>query len=858
AWGAVAGDTLGFIIVGAIFAPRMAEFLGKLSIAEAMGDLYGEKVRVITAIAGCIGAGGIIAAQLKVSGLLFEYCFGISSMYGVIIGGSIVTLYSALGGIRSVTFTDVIQLLTFGTIIPTIAFFILGTLDNLDVVTATLHNNELFDFNKVFDFSQPKAIYYLFLFLYTVIPGLSPDIFQRIAMAKNTFQVRYSFIIAGIVSFFLSVTMAWISILVMSTYPNLIPTNIVKHILFNYSYPGLTGLTLAGIMAMVMSTVDSNINSTSVLLINDFCKPLGMKINSTLFASRIASLLIGILAMIMTLHSGSLLQLVIVTVSFYVPIVAVPFIMSIFGFRSSSKSVLIGMAAGFSTVVVWDLILKIDLIDAYVPAIVSNLVFLLGSHYVLKQPGGWVGIKDTSALEQIKKQRRRKIQNFVCSIRNFNLHNFLRANSPTSEAMYAFFGLFCIISIYFTMHTIPKEIQILYPRVISFIYPSVLFMATILISYPLWLPSWKDKIAISVFWNIAVFYVLICIGFLLVIMSNFAQLQLMAFMINLIVIAVLVRWQWALVMMSLGIVIATNFFNYYLKIDSFPHNFSTVKFEATYILLLVSSILIVFLKPKQEYQQLTEEKVDHLSGRLDYQEGELTKALDLKNEFIRNISHEYHAPMTGVISTAETLWAAYEKLPDKMRKEAAENIYKSAIRLHHFDDNINSLAKLANPKHKLKKGHLNLSQLVEDRVSECTKLYIGDKDKERRDFIFNIKPDLWVECDKYYITKTLDNLIINAILYCKSGNISVSLYTAKNDQAIVFEIEDEGIGIPIAELNNIFGAFIVSSKTRTPAGGRGIGLALCKQVIEMHNGSINVESDGNKGAAFKVALPVYA
>ncbi len=107
------GDFLGLFLVGVLFIPRMAEFLGNLSIAEVMGDLYGKKVRTITAIAGFIGASGIIAVQLKIAGLLFEYALGIPIIYGIILSGVTITLYSSLGGIKSVTFTDVIESISF-------------------------------------------------------------------------------------------------------------------------------------------------------------------------------------------------------------------------------------------------------------------------------------------------------------------------------------------------------------------------------------------------------------------------------------------------------------------------------------------------------------------------------------------------------------------------------------------------------------------------------------------------------------------------------------------------------------------------------------------------------------------------
>ena len=844
------GDAICLLVVGYFFAPRLTEFLGKLSIAEAMGDLYGKHVRIATSVAGFIGVSGVIAMQFKIAGLTFEY-IGVPGIYGVLVGGLIVTLYSTLGGIKSVTFTDVIQFFTFGTIIPTIAFVLLNTLDSIDVIKNTLSTNKLFDYKKVFDFTEPKAFYYLFLFLFFAIPAFNSAIFQRIAMAKNTRQIRRSFIIAGFTCLFLMVTIDWIGILVLSIHPNLAPNEVVKHIIFDYSFTGLKGLTLAGIMAMLMSTADSYINSSAVLVVHDFCKPLGINIvKSELTFSRLASLLIGIFAIILSLRSGSLLQLALTTYSFYMPIVTVPFIMTVVGFRSSGKAVLIGMVAGLVTVILWDVVLKINSIDGLVPGMVANLFFLLGSHYLLKQPGGWIGIKDDAPLRELRQERQIRIKRLVNSVINFDPVIFFRNNSLKSEGMYAFFGLFCIISIYSTMHTIPKELKLQYPTIISVIHTSVLFMATVLISYPLWLNSWKESIAGPVFWNIAVFYILIFAGFLLVIMSNFAQLQLIAFMVNLIVIAALVKWQWALFLMITGLASTIQFFKLYVGIDHLPISWGSLEFETTYILLLVSSIMIIFLKPKQEQQELTDQKVDHLSGRIGSQEKQLREALGLRGEFIRNISHEYHAPMTGITSTAQTLWERYDKLNDAQICSGLENIFKSSLRLEYFDANIASLSKLSKAGYELKLEPVDLSELLYDRVENCRKLY--EENKEDREFILNIEEGITINGDKYYLTQVLDNLIINSITYCKKGKIALSLKQEKN--IVHFTITDEGIGILTNELEDIFAEFIVSSKTHTSAGGRGVGLALCKRVIEVHGGTISAESDGIKGATFKVSL----
>ena len=111
-----------------------------------------------------------------------------------------------------------------------------------------------------------------------------------------------------------------------------------------------------------------------------------------------------------------------------------------------------------------------------------------------------------------------------------------------------------------------------------------------------------------------------------------------------------------------------------------------------------------------------------------------------------------------------------------------------------------------------------------------------------------------ISCDEYYIARTFDNIIINAIQYCKKGTITLMLKSIKN-HSVEFSVKDEGIGIPKEELLDIFDPFTVSSKTKTPAGGRGIGLTLCKKVVTAHNGVITATSSKNKGSLFCVTLP---
>ena len=102
-------------------------------------------------------------------------------------------------------------------------------------------------------------------------------------------------------------------------------------------------------MAMILSTIDSYINSTAVIVVNDFCKPLGIKLfDNRLLFTRIISMIIGAASIFMCImNNGTAFRVVSFASSFYMPVVSVPFIMAVFGFRSSGKSVIIGMATVF-------------------------------------------------------------------------------------------------------------------------------------------------------------------------------------------------------------------------------------------------------------------------------------------------------------------------------------------------------------------------------------------------------------------------------------------------------------------------------------------------------------------------------
>jgi signal transduction histidine kinase len=409
--------------------------------------------------------------------------------------------------------------------------------------------------------------------------------------------------------------------------------------------------------------------------------------------------------------------------------------------------------------------------------------------------------------------------------------------------------------VFSSAYALPKALYQKYEVVLYFMYYSVLTLSTIFITYTFWVKEFKNRVFISILWNIAVFYNLAFCASLLAIIGQFSQVQVAILITSLVTISILMCWQVALLMIIGGVVLSVVYYKTYIDINPLSDYMNDLQFSITYSLLLVSAILIAFLKPKQQYQELTEGNNAFLSNKVLDQKKELTKLYEIKNELLRNLGHETRTPIVGITSLGQVLSDNYDKFNEEQRRKAIKDIADSSERLTSLVNNLIDLSQLSNVNYDLNKTQVNLTDLVYERLELCKKLYIADKDKENLWFDLQIEGKLTSLCDKYYISSAIDNIIVNAIQYSKQGAITIKLKSEQNNN-IVFSVKDEGIGIPKDELLEIFDPFTVGSNTKTPAGGRGIGLALCKKIIEVHNGQIWATQNQDKGVTVAFSLPI--
>ena len=318
---------LTLLFIGQFLAVRMKEFLGTFSVGEAMGRLYGRHVQLITAICGFVRCVVLTASQFTVSVAVLKAIFGLNGDFATVIAAVIVIVYSSLGGIRSVTFTDIVQLFMFASILPLLALIMWDALPASQHISTTLATQPQFDFSQ-FISNPMQIVTAIGLMVYYAVPSFGPATFQRISMAQNIRQVQKSFTYSALFFLALVSLLIWISILLLANDPhlNLANNNVITHLIDRYTTTGLKGLLAVAIMAMVMSTADSNINAATILVMQNIIKPFKIKLRHLMPLTRLLAFLIGCTGLLITFLVKDILRIALLGASFYMPVITIPFV----------------------------------------------------------------------------------------------------------------------------------------------------------------------------------------------------------------------------------------------------------------------------------------------------------------------------------------------------------------------------------------------------------------------------------------------------------------------------------------------------------------------------------------------------
>jgi signal transduction histidine kinase len=231
---------------------------------------------------------------------------------------------------------------------------------------------------------------------------------------------------------------------------------------------------------------------------------------------------------------------------------------------------------------------------------------------------------------------------------------------------------------------------------------------------------------------------------------------------------------------------------------------------------------------------------------------EAQKANQAKDHFLAVLSHELRTPLTPVLAAVQLLQRR-PGLSTEVR-EPLEIIQRNARLQARLIDDVLDLTRIAQGKLELNRKPMNICTIIE-RAVEIAK---PDIDARRLQFRVALKDrPLRVNGDASRLQQVVWNLLTNAVEFTPEGGY-VELRCERQDEHVIIEVSESGIGIEPQDADRIFDAFEQGGRAITrQLGGLGLGLAIAKRLVEMHEGKISVYSEGkNRGAKFRVQLPL--
>jgi two-component system sensor histidine kinase ChiS len=260
----------------------------------------------------------------------------------------------------------------------------------------------------------------------------------------------------------------------------------------------------------------------------------------------------------------------------------------------------------------------------------------------------------------------------------------------------------------------------------------------------------------------------------------------------------------------------------------------------------------------RRYNLILEEKVQARTEALE-------KALAAKTEFLNNISHEIRTPIQGITAISQGLIDHWRHFTTAQRFIYAEKVALNAKRLLSLMSNLLDISKFTAGKMVMHWQSFDWVPLLEEICDESRELYLRKKPLTVALSVVAPPGCTQMEGDPDRMMQVLRNLLDNAIKFTDRGTVTLSLEAVllrlDSDEdrfdGWLLEVKDNGIGIPEDELSNIFNPFTQSRYTKTKAGGTGIGLSICQEIVAAHGGWIaaNSRDDGQTGAVFRMVVP---
>jgi len=220
--------------------------------------------------------------------------------------------------------------------------------------------------------------------------------------------------------------------------------------------------------------------------------------------------------------------------------------------------------------------------------------------------------------------------------------------------------------------------------------------------------------------------------------------------------------------------------------------------------------------------------------------------------FLSALSHELKTPLTAIIASTGLLIEELDRRHEAVLLKLAQNISRSASSLQNRLNELINLSKNKDESYGIAKKEFDFSMLaagVADQVLSLAK-------QKKQTLSLEVEPYIKINADDQRIEQVLLNLLSNAIKFTPEGG-QIFLRAARDGNRLVINVQDTGPGIPNEEKRKLFIPYYHPSSDRSGIPGLGLGLAISKQIVELHGGAIWVQSDVGQGSTFSFSLPIH-
>ena len=368
------GFSLKEILVATVIAPRMGRFPGAISVGDIMATTYGKPGRIVTGLFGMILCAGIVGAQVGAIGYVFNVFLGLDQLWGIAIGCGIVIAYTTLSGMRGVVITDLFQFAILSIGIPLTLIFGIIHIGGFDALAAA----------HPFDRLEIPGPHYTWLGLITLFlvfalgETLVPPYLQRLCLSRDPKRAARGTLFSGLFSIPFFAIAGAIGLVALAIDPTLDGNLSLPHVAVTVLPPVVKGLVVAAVIAIVMSSADSFLNSAAIAFVNDIVRPLRqapLGEAAGLRLARIATLVIGLASVGFAISIASILDILIYAYTYWAPVVLVPLVATILGWRKGPAAFLVAAGAGLACAIVWnDVLGQPAQIEGIIIGVLANLI----------------------------------------------------------------------------------------------------------------------------------------------------------------------------------------------------------------------------------------------------------------------------------------------------------------------------------------------------------------------------------------------------------------------------------------------------------------------------------------------------